>query len=119
MPWAGVFAAGDWLGLARSLVRPVAVAFANGALAFVCLAFTRFGASVESIWLSNALLTAALMASPLRNWPEVIVGAIAGHIAAHLAVGVDIWFSVAALAGDMAEALVCAALLRRRPATKK
>ncbi len=41
-------------------------------LSLLSLTFSRFGAPIESIWLSNALLVAALIASPRREWPVMI-----------------------------------------------
>ena len=97
------------------LWRAVAVGVGYGALGYLCLIFTRFGAPVESIWLSNALLTAALFAAPRAHWPLILACAAAGHVSAHLLTGDAPAFTAAFLAGDMAEAIVCASLLRLRP----
>lgn len=97
------------------LRRALAVGAGYGVLAYLCLIFSRFGAPVESIWLSNALLIAALFKAPRGQWPLFVGCAAAGHVAAHLLTGDAVAFTAAFLVGDMAEGVICASLLRLRP----
>jgi len=105
------------VGLGRAtILRAVAVGLGYGVLSYFSLAFTRFGAEVESIWISNALLAWALRTQPLRLWPLQIAFAAVAHVAAHLSVGDRLDFSLAFLLADMSEATLCAWLLTyRRP----
>jgi PAS domain S-box-containing protein len=98
-------------------LRAAGVGVAYGLIAYLCLSFTRFGAPIESIWISNALLAAALLKTRVRDWAVVVACAAGGHLSAHLATGDAFNFSAALLAGDMFEAVTFAALLIRRPAT--
>lgn len=98
-----------------ALARMAALGLFYCAIAFLCLSVTRFGASVESIWLSNALLTAALVVSTPRLWPGLVAAAAAGHVLAHVFAGDRLDFAFAFLIGDMAEALICASLFKLRP----
>ena len=80
-------------------------------LALLCLSFSRFDGSTESIWLSNALLVAALLVVPRGRWAVVIACAAVGHVGAHLLVGDALDFTLAYLVGDMSESVIVAALL--------
>ena len=80
-------------------------------LALLCLSFSRFDGSTESIWLSNALLVAALLVVPRGRWAVVIACAAVGHVGAHLLVGDALDFTLAYLVGDMSESAIVAALL--------
>ncbi|MES1200245.1 MAG: MASE1 domain-containing protein [Pseudomonadota bacterium] len=95
--------------------RAIAIGLGYGALAYFSLAYTRFGAQVESIWICNALLAWSLRVTPLRTWPLQIVCAAAAHIGAHLSVGDRLDFSLAFLLGDMSECVLCAWMLTHRP----
>jgi integral membrane sensor domain MASE1 len=94
--------------------RALAIGASYALLSYVCLSFSRFGAPVESIWLSNALLVAGLASTPRAGWAAMVVCAAIGHQAAHLAAGDAPAFSAAFLVGDMFEAVFCAFLLKPR-----
>lgn len=95
--------------------NPATVGLSYGALACASLLFTRFGAQVESIWVSNALLAAALVTQSRKNWPLIILAAAVGHVAAHV-IGRDApAYAAAALISDMSEATILASLLSWRP----
>ncbi|HWA01641.1 MAG TPA: MASE1 domain-containing protein [Caulobacterales bacterium] len=98
-----------------TMVRAVAIGVCYGVLSYFSLAYTRFGAQVESIWISNALLAWALRVAPVRQWPVYIAWASLGHVAAHLSVGDRLDFSLAFLLGDMVESALCAWMLTHRP----
>jgi len=98
-----------------SLVRLVGVGAAYCAVAYLCLSLTRFGASVESIWAPNALLSAALIVATRARWPALLLSAAAGHVLAHVLVGDALPITFAFLVSDFAEIALCATLLRARP----
>ncbi len=99
------------IGQGSIWLRAPAVGAGYFLLSFASLSFSRFGAPVESIWLSNALLIAALIATARSNWASLILCSAAGHVAAHLATGDQLDFTLAYLAGDMTECALCATLL--------
>jgi PAS domain S-box-containing protein len=95
--------------------RVVAVGAVYGALAFAALSLTRFGAPVEAIWLSNAVLVWALVAARKSGWPWLIAAGAAGHVFAHMTAGDTPDMTGAYLIGDMSECVLAAWLLQRRP----
>lgn len=103
------------LAAGRSWAFAAAIGLAFGALTLASLSLTRFGAPVDAIWLGNALLCAALVASPTSAWPLLFVAAAAGHIVAHRIFGDRLDFSLLFLIADLAEAWVCVSLLTRWP----
>lgn len=92
-------------------LKPPVVGVGYFALAFVCLSISRFGGPVESVWLANALLTAALMVTPTRGWPATLACAAAGHVLAHLATFDVIGQTLAFLIADLVEASLVAWLV--------
>lgn len=105
----------DKLGLPRALVRPLIAFIGYGGFAYLSLAYTRFGQPIESVWVSNALLVAALVATPRGSWAGLILGAALGHWWAHSAVGDGLALSITSLVGNILESVLCASLLRLRP----
>lgn len=99
------------IGQGSIWLRAPVVGAGYGLLSLLCLSFSRFGAPTESIWVSNALLVAALLVIPQSRWLFVIVCASAGHVAAHLLVGDAFDFTLAYLVGDMSECAIVAVLL--------
>lgn len=83
-------------------------------LSLLSLTFSRFGAPIESIWLSNALLVAALIASPRKSWLAQLLCASVGHVLAHQSAGDALGLTLAYLAGDMVECALAATLLGPR-----
>lgn len=98
-----------------NLGRVLAVGAVYALLAVFSLSITRFGAPVESIWLSNAVLVWALVTSPRAAWPVLFLAGAAGHLAAHLIVRDTLRFTAAFIIGDMFECLIVSVLLQRRP----
>lgn len=93
--------------------HPLAIAFAYFALAYACLAFTRFGTFAEALWLSNALLAAALVSLPRSKWLQTLLLAALAHLLAHFAVGDPLAASISFLAADLSEATLFALLFPR------
>ncbi|HVY84583.1 MAG TPA: MASE1 domain-containing protein [Caulobacterales bacterium] len=107
-------AAGVSVGRSAAL-RAAAVGVGYALLAYFSLAYTRFGAEVESIWISNALLAWALRTAPLPQWPIYVAFASLGHVSAHLIVGDRLDFTLAFLLADMTESALCAWMVTHRP----
>ncbi|MEQ1812351.1 MAG: ATP-binding protein [Terricaulis sp.] len=93
--------------------HPLAVAFAYFILAYACLAFTRFGSFAQALWLSNALLAAALVSRPTSKWPQTLLLAAFGHLLAHVAIGDTLRASMSFLAADLSETALFACLFSR------
>ncbi len=74
---------------------------------------TRESGRVAAIWLSNAVVLAALLRVPTRNWPVLLVTAFGTNFAANLVIGDAIGLAVALGLCNMVEVLVGAAPLRR------
>lgn len=93
--------------------HPLAVAFAYFVLAYACLAFTRFDSFAQALWLSNALLAAALVSLPKSKWPQTLLLAGLGHLLAHFAVGDPLRASISFLVADLSETALFAWLFSR------
>lgn len=96
-------------------IRPLLVGLGYGGLGLLSLSVTRFGASVESIWFSNALVVWALVTAAPRTWPMYVAWATLGHVGAHLLANDALDLTLAFAVGDMFECVLAAALLRMRP----
>lgn len=83
--------------------HPLAVAFAYFILAYACLAFTRFDSFAQALWLSNALLAAALVSLPKSKWPGTVLLAALAHLLAHFVIGDPLLASLSFLAADLSE----------------
>lgn len=92
-------------------LRAPAVGAGYFVLSVASLAFSRFGAPTESIWFSNALLVAALIAAPRKDWMFHVAAASVGHVLAHTLMGDTLDFTLTYLFGDVVECLVVAVLL--------
>lgn len=97
------------------IVKAVAIAAGYGLLAFASLSITRFGATVESIWISNALLVWGLATSRTAQWPVLVGLSTIAHVITHLAAGDGLGLTAAFLIGDMSECLLAGYLLHRDP----
>lgn len=88
--------------------RPLAFSLAYTILAYLCLAFTRFGLPVEALWLANALLAAALVSLPKTKWVQAIILAAGGNGIAHIAIGDTLAASISYMLADIGEATLFA-----------
>ena len=92
------------------LVMGVAAAYYVGGL--LGLLLRPPGTTPSVFWPPNALLTAALLLSPPRLWPICIGAALPPHLAAELAAGWSLSFSLAIFTTNCLEALLAAAGIR-------
>lgn len=95
-------------------LRAPAVGVAYLLLSLISISFSRSGAPVESIWFSNAMLVAALLATPRREWPVMILAGAVGHVLAHLIASDPTERSLVFLVSDMIECALVATLLGSR-----
>lgn len=93
--------------------NPLAIASAYSILAYACLAFTRFDSFAQALWLSNALLAAALVSRPRNQWPLTFLLAGLGHLLAHFAMGDPLRASIFFMAADLSETALFAWLFAR------
>jgi diguanylate cyclase (GGDEF)-like protein/PAS domain S-box-containing protein len=78
------------------------------------IALTRVQGGVASIWIANGLLVGALVLKARADWPQLVLAATAGTVAARVLHG-DPWAIVMGLsAANVFESLVVAAAIRRR-----
>jgi len=95
----------------------VAVAYYVGAR--IGFALTAAPTPVSTLWPPNAILLAALLLSPLRWWPGILLAAFPAHLAVELGSGVPLSMVLSWFVSNSAEALIGAAAVRRftdRPA---
>ncbi|MCO1691598.1 diguanylate cyclase, partial [Pseudomonas aeruginosa] len=80
--------------------------------ALACIYLSRQPATVAAIWLPNAILTAALLRAPLRQWPAILLCSAVANLAANRLYGDSLWMSAAFLPANLSEAIFAAMLLR-------
>lgn len=83
--------------------------------AYLALQFTRFGAAIEAVWLSNAIVVWVLTTAPRRTWIYYILAAAIGHVSAHTLANDPFAMTAPALVGDMLECIIAAYLFTLRP----
>jgi signal transduction histidine kinase/membrane protein implicated in regulation of membrane protease activity len=104
-------AAGRTWPRALTVAAVVAVGYYFGALVGFALRFPSSG--ISFFWPPTAVLTAALLLSPPGTWAALLVGAFAGHAAAHAQNGVPIAAWPIQFLANAAQALLSAYLVRR------
>lgn len=91
----------------------VAAGTAYFVVAAACIALSRFGGGVACLWFGCAVQIAALVVSPRRAWPGIVLAcAIASTVATAL-FGVGLAAAPALAAINMAEGVIAAVLLER------
>lgn len=80
--------------------------------ALACIYLSRQPATIAAIWLPNAILTAALLRAPLRQWPAILLCSAVANLAANRLYGDSLWMSAAFLPANLSEAIFAAMLLR-------
>jgi two-component system, LuxR family, sensor kinase FixL len=102
---------------ARSWLRPLGIAalVAAGYYLGVLVGFAlRFPPATTSVlWPPNAILTAALLLTPIRLWWVCLAGALPVHFLVQAAIGWPAPFVAALFATNCSEALIAAGLIRR------
>ena len=77
------------------------------------LALTFEPLPISVLWPPNAILLAALVLIPTRNWWVVAAAALPAHLASELPAGIPLAMVLCWFVSNMAEALIGATLLRR------
>ena len=98
----------DWAGRAGRLVLAASLMFL---LASIGIELTRYSDRIASVWLANGAVLAVMMRGGRREWPLLGLVALAGNIAANLAVGDTLVRAVALSLCNLVEIAVMLALL--------
>jgi PAS domain S-box-containing protein len=88
----------------------VGVAYYVGAR--IGLALTMQTQPVSTLWPPNAILLAALLLTPSRIWPFVLLGALPAHLVVELSGGIPLLMVLSWFVSNSTEALLGAALMR-------
>ena len=92
------------------VVLIVGVAYYIGAR--IGLALTMKTQPVSTLWPPNAILLAALLLTPTRIWPFVLLGALPAHLLVELASGIPLLMVLSWFVSNSSEALIGAGLMR-------
>ena len=76
------------------------------------LALTMKTQPVSTLWPPNAILLAALLLTPPRIWPFVLLGALPAHLLVELAGGIPVVMVLSWFVSNSSEALIGAGLMR-------
>ncbi|HET9385113.1 MAG TPA: MASE1 domain-containing protein [Gemmatimonadales bacterium] len=76
------------------------------------LALTMKTQPVSTLWPPNAILLAALLLTPRRIWPFVLLGALPAHLLVELSGGIPLSMVLSWFVSNSAQALLGAALMR-------
>jgi signal transduction histidine kinase/ActR/RegA family two-component response regulator len=90
-----------------------ALAVIVGALAYLCVEFTRDGGRVAAIWPTNALIACALLRSPMRIWSPLALAGALGVLTANVLLGDPVLRAMALAAINAGECLLFALACRR------
>ncbi len=96
-----------------SAVALSAIAVTCFALATLSIGFTQEVGRVAAIWPMNALVLAIVLRHARRSWPAILMATAAGNLAAALWTGDTLPLALVLTAGNIAEILLCAAVLHR------
>jgi PAS domain S-box-containing protein len=104
-----------WTGgdILKTLVLAVGAAVGYALLAYLCVEFPRNYGQVAPIWLSNGFGVACLLSCRNRHWPAVLLGCLAGGLAAGAHVHDLLAVNVVLVSCNIVQVLVCAWGVRR------
>ena len=110
-PMRFAFVEPGWTGgRVLRVVLIVGVAYYVGAR--IGLALTMRSQPVSTLWPPNAILLAALLLTPARIWPFVLLGALPAHFLVELSGGIPLPMVASWFVSNCSEALLGAALMR-------
>lgn len=105
---------GTVLGIERrTWLLAIAVGFVVYILAWFGIELTRSTGRIASLWLSNAVLLAAVLKLAPRKWPPILVLGYVGNIAANLQAGDGPLLAAVLTACNILEVLVAATVVVR------
>lgn len=111
-PASGALARPHGLRWPAWLVPAAAVMLGYYLAARLGFAFTLPASPISILWPPNALLLAALLLVPSRQWPWLLAAVLPAHLAAELQSGVPLAMVLGWYASNCSEALIGAALVR-------
>src|SRR5690349_8678083 len=82
-------------------------------LAYLCVELPKDYGQVAPIWLSNGFGVACLLSCRDRHWPAVLLGCLAGGLAAGAHVGDLAIVNIVLVSCNIAQIFVCAWCMRR------
>ncbi|HEX4681078.1 MAG TPA: MASE1 domain-containing protein, partial [Gemmatimonadaceae bacterium] len=91
----------------------IAVAAGYYAGARIGFAFTPASAPISALWPPNAILLAALLLTPSRAWPALLIATFPAHVAAERGAHVPMMMLLSWYVSNCTEALIGAAITRR------
>ena len=97
-----------------SFARAALVGFGTMILVWACVSFAHDHDRVSPLWLANAFVLTWLLRSEIRAWPLLALAAAAGNLAGNFAAGDAAPVAAALTVSNLAEYLICAAVLRGR-----
>ena len=92
-------------------VALVGLAYYLGCLLGFALRYPSSG--IAFLWPPTAVLTAAMLLAPARDWGVLLVAALGAHAVAHTQDGVPLGFWLIMFGGNAAQAVIAAAIVRR------
>jgi PAS domain S-box-containing protein len=108
-------ATSTWTG--REILKTVSfatfAAVGYALLAYICVEFPRNYGQVAPIWLSNGFGVACLLSSRGRHWPALLLGCLAGGLAAGAHVGDIATINLFLVSCNIIQILTCAWTMRR------
>jgi len=104
-----------WTGgdILKTLVLAVVAAVGYALLAYLCVEFPRSYGQVAPIWLSNGFGVACLLSCRGRHWPAVLLGCLAGGLAAGAHVHDLLVVNIVLVSCNITQVFVCAWGVRR------
>lgn len=101
-----------WPRISNATPGVVTVALVSFAFAYATVLLTRGTHGIATVWISNAVMLAALLARPMAA-PRLLLAGAAGIGAANLFAGDDLMTAIGLVAANAADVLVGFALMRR------
>jgi PAS domain S-box-containing protein len=105
----------NWTGgdILRTGALAAVAAVGYALLAYLCVEFPRDYGQVAPIWLSNGFGVACLLSCRSRHWPAVLLGCLAGGLAAGAHVGDLATINIALVGCNIVQIFICAWGMRR------
>ncbi|NPU90593.1 MAG: PAS domain S-box protein [Gammaproteobacteria bacterium] len=95
------------------MLRAVSLFAATALLALPCIMLTREAGNIAYLWLPNVVGFVILLRASSRDWPALLLAALAGNVAAGLVYGDPLAFNLGTSLANGVEILLAATLVRR------
>jgi PAS domain S-box-containing protein len=112
---AATWPVSNWTGgdILKTLALAGVAAVGYALLAYLCVEFPRNYGQVAPIWLSNGFGVACLLSCRGRHWPAVLLGCLAGGLAAGAHVHDLLAINIVLVSCNIVQVFVCAWGMRR------